>query len=103
MGVESDKGNFLRLRSNYCGVLTLAPHGDNPLEGIVPYPVDGHQGRGEVELHGFLPPLISFSGLSIVRVTGEVSYTSQDMGILHVQALVDILQEGPPPFPLCPN
>ena len=62
-GEEAGKGKLQRVRRNDGGVLTLAPHGENPLEDFEPYPGGGQWGRGEVYLHGVLPPLPEFSDL----------------------------------------
>ena len=77
--MESDKSNLQQVWPNDFGVLTLEPHGYNLREELGPYPGGGHQGRGEGDLFGVLPPRPAFGGLYVVRV--------QDTEELHVQDL----------------
>ena len=72
------------MQYNDGGVLTLAPHGENPWEDLGSDPGGGNRGRGEGDLCGVLPPRPDFSDISSGGLTGEDSRTGQTMGELHV-------------------
>ena len=64
LGMGANMVNLRQVWHNNCGILPSLAHGKHPRQEFGADPGGEHQGRGEGDLQGFLPPNHNFSGLS---------------------------------------